>query len=96
MENINRFEGLSSDPGLISKLEHDQIEEYARRVAQAQEKEESEKIGFDKGEKIGFDKGEKAKQIEIARNLLNESIDINVINKTTGLSIEEINNIHKN
>lgn len=88
MENINRFEGLSSDPGLISKLEHDQIEEYARRVAQAQEKEKSEKIGFDKGEK--------AKQIEIARNLLNESIDINVINKTTGLSIEEINNIHKN
>ena len=90
---LDKLKSLSSDPGLISKLEHDQIEEYARRVAQTQEKEESEKIGFDKGKKIGFDKGEKAKQIEIARNLLNESIDINVISKTRGLSIEEINKV---
>ena len=35
----------------------------------------------------------KERQIEIARNLLSENIDISVISKTTGLTIDEIYDI---
>ncbi len=53
-----------------------------------------EKIGIEKGEKIGIEKGikegEKQKAINIAKNLLKQNIDLNVIVISTGLSIEEI------
>lgn len=82
---LEKLKILSDDYKFINMLERDQIEEYARRVAQAQEKKESEEIGFKKGEKI--------KQVEIANNLLKNNVDINIISDSTGLSIEEINNI---
>ena len=58
---------------------------------------DGEKKGLKKGLKDGLDKGlkegERNKSIEIARNMLNLNIDINVISKSTGLSIEEINKL---
>ena len=51
---------------------------------------EGEKIGFKKGEKSGYDKKSK----EIAKNLLKEGIDVEIISKTTGLSKEIINSIN--
>ncbi len=47
----------------------------------------------DEGYENGKQDGEKSKQLEIAKNLLSENIEVNIISKTTGLSIEEINNL---
>ena len=41
----------------------------------------------------GLEKGERKKQIEVAKKLLENKIDIDIIIKTTGLTKEEIENI---
>ncbi|MBD3808796.1 MAG: Rpn family recombination-promoting nuclease/putative transposase, partial [Epsilonproteobacteria bacterium] len=43
-----------------------------------------------KGIQQGIEIGEKQKAIEIAKNLLKQNIDINIISISTGLSVEEI------
>ena len=70
-----------------------------RRLAELREKyiwemNSAEKYGEEKGVKIGEKRGEekgaKEKQKEIAKNMLGLKIDIPVIAKATGLTIEEI------
>ena len=41
----------------------------------------------------GYEEGAADKSIEIAKKLLLENVSLDIISKTTGLSIEEINNI---
>jgi len=41
----------------------------------------------------GYEKGKIDEKLEIAKNLLSENIDINIISKLTGLSINQINNL---
>ena len=41
----------------------------------------------------GYDDGAKAKEIEIAKNLLKDGIPIEVVSRNTGLSIEELENL---
>ena len=41
----------------------------------------------------GFEEGEARKQKEIAKKMLEEKLDINLISKITGLSKEEINSL---
>ena len=42
--------------------------------------------GMHEGEAIGISKG----KLEIAKNMLNQNMDVNLISNVTGLSIEEI------
>ena len=51
--------------------------------------DEAREKGIETGKKIGIDK----RNLEIAKNLLKENIDINTISKCTGLSLEEIQNL---
>ena len=44
----------------------------------------------EQGKKAGIEEGEKNKQKEIAKKLLEEKIDIEIIVKATGLTKEEI------
>ena len=74
---LDKLKSLSSDPGFISKLEQEQIREYARRVALEQEKQEIKK----------------QEKIEMATNLLKENVDANTILKCTGLTMEELKKI---
>lgn len=48
-----------------------------------------------KEKKEGIKEGSKEKSISIVKNLLKENIDISIISKTTGLSIDEINSLTK-
>ena len=52
-----------------------------------------------KGEEIGLEEGlkecKKEKSIEIAKNMLKLNIDINIISQSTGLTINEINELNK-
>ena len=53
----------------------------------------SEKIlekGREEGEKIGIEKGERKKAIETAKKMKHEGLDIQLISKVTGLTIEEV------
>ena len=56
-------------------------------------------VGIDEGIYIGFNKGitigKNESKIEVAKNLLNEKVDFNIICKTTGLTEQEILNLQK-
>ena len=81
MEAYEHLKSLSHDSIPMSKLEEKELDEYCQRLAIMDAKNDG------KGE------GEKSKQIVIARNLLSENIDISIISKTTGLTIDEIHDI---
>ena len=51
------------------------------------------KRGLSEGLERGLKQGAKNKTIELAKKLKDKGVDINLINETTGLSIEEINNL---
>jgi len=51
--------------------------------------------GREEGEAIGLKKGEKLKSIEIAYNLLKANVATEIIVLSTGLSIEEIEDLKK-
>ena len=52
--------------------------------------DEERRLGIEEGIKKGKEEGIKENQILTAKNMKKENIDINIISKITGLSIEEI------
>ncbi|MEI0540642.1 Rpn family recombination-promoting nuclease/putative transposase [Brachyspira pulli] len=52
--------------------------------------DEERRLGMEEGIKKGKEEGIKENQILTAKNMKKENIDINIINKITGLSIKEI------
>ena len=74
---VNDLIDLSNDSDIISAYEKEKIERYAFEVALKEK----------------LNEGKKEEKTEIAKNLLNENIDIYIISKTTGLSLEEIENL---
>ena len=52
--------------------------------------EEGRAEGLEEGTKIGIEQGSKQEKIEIAKNMLKENMDINMISKITDLTKEEI------
>ena len=79
---VDDLKDLSNDSEVISAYEKEKIERYALDVALKETSEKSKKEG-----KI---EGKKERNIEIAKNLLKENVDLNIISKTTGLSLEEL------
>ena len=89
---------LSEDDALILCYDEDKYkEEVRRRVSETEmdvAREKALQEGFEEGIEKGIVQGKKEgsyeKQKEIALNLLNSNIDINIISSSTGLSIDEI------
>ena len=79
MAAIRKVEDLSTDPDFVGYYD---IEE-----ARKQENWEFKQTGI----REGFEQGAKEKQIEIAKEMLNKDMEINLISEITKLSIEEIN-----
>ena len=57
--------------------------------------EEGYKIGYEEGYKIGYEEGKKKNSKKIALNLLAYNTPIDVIAKSTGLSIDEIKKLEQ-
>ena len=51
--------------------------------------------GYDDGKADGLEEGAKAKEIEIAKNLLKNGISIDLVSESTGLSVEELKELEK-
>ena len=75
-------------PDLLEEISKD---EYAQRLAEYRMKELRDKKAIEQyGYHSGLDDGEKKAQIEIAKKMLKEKIDIKLISKLTGLSETKI------
>ena len=57
---------------------------------------DAEQRGYKEGVSDGISQGEHQAKIETAQNLLTEKIPIEIIVRTTGLSVEEVNLIANN
>ena len=74
MACVRRVEELREDPDFVRYYDY----------------EESHKQDLEASYDTGLEQGSKQKELEIARAMLNEKLDIQLISKTTGLSTEEI------
>ena len=101
-ENYNTYDaGISKAKEKLSKLRYD--DETLTVIKSIEEKEmdneaakyNSHQKGLEEGEKKGIEKGLKEGKIEIARNMLKDNVDINIISKYSGLSVEEITLLKK-
>ena len=50
--------------------------------------------GLEEGRKVGIEQGIEQNKISIAKSMLQENIDVDIIAKCTGLSIDEISKIN--
>ena len=64
--------------------------EEDQRLIQNTEKKIAYKDGLEQGIEQGIEQGSQNKQIEIAKNMLRDTKDYQLISKYTGLSIEDI------
>ena len=71
-------------------------EEDERRIRNSYRKQalrEGEEMGLKKGMKQGLEQGTNQRNIEIAKNLLQNNVPIEIISSSTGLSKDEINKL---
>ena len=80
MNSDEKFVGLMSEEEEAEKLQKTLISE-------------AKKDGIEEGIEKGLAEGSKQEKIEIAKNMLKESIDIETISKVTGLTKEEIESL---
>lgn len=71
----------------------DELHRLDREDAIKEGREEGREEGRQEGRQEGIEQGTSQAKHQIAKNLLAEGLDINVISKTTGLSLEELSNL---
>jgi len=98
MACIRKVEDLSTDPNFIGYYD---IEEARRQEIEDMKatgfrmgREEGRKEGRKEGREEGREEGEKNKQIEIAKSMLKDNLNVDIISKYTSLSEDEILNIN--
>ena len=70
-------------------VQYNEIED-AKKEGKSLGIEEGKSLGIEEGRALGKAEGTKEKAIEIAKNLLKENVDINIIAKSTGLTKKDI------
>ena len=86
MEAVGKLEELVMDPDFAGAYDKGAKTEWLLEDMRLTGLHEGEAIGISKG----IEQGSQNKQIEIAKNMLNLNMDVNLISNVTGLSIEEI------
>lgn len=78
----------------MNRLEEISNDAHMRRIAELREKAIRDEISaINYATNQGEERGKKQEKIEIAKNMLNEGIEMSVIEKVTGLAKEEIEKI---
>ena len=80
----------ASAPGCIFHIIELIVGACSERVSCLHPIENAERRGIEIGEKRGEERGERKKQLEIAKRLKDEGVNVDTICKTTGLTIEEV------
>ena len=89
--NQDKYFGALYDANVIQK----KTENSARYEGYKEGKVDGIKEGKEEGLKEGLEKGANNKTIEIALSLLKNDVDINIISSSTGLSLDEIENLEQ-
>ena len=92
MENVNIKEAKEQLDELKKSKYEQELAEY--RMKEIRDKKAIESYGFNTGKEEGRKEGKKEKQIEIAKKMLKENMDINLISKLTSLTENEIRKLN--
>ena len=92
MENINIKEAKEQLDELKKSKYEQELAEY--RMKEIRDKKAIESYGFNTGKEEGRKEGKKEKQIEIAKKMLKENMDIKLISKLTSLTENEIRKLN--
>ncbi len=84
---------LNRNKKFVTFLSREKDIEYQMNTERSEGIDEGINIGFSKGITIGKSEGKNESKIEIAKNMLNEKVDFNIICKTTGLTEQEVLNL---
>lgn len=87
IEEVNRYSTDNRVIALYTKLSREELE---KNTLLKEAKEEGYDLGYDSGYDSGFDFGIEQTKMELARNLKQNGVDVNIISKSTKLSIEKI------
>jgi hypothetical protein len=84
----------------VRKMKARTLEEYFEEVGWAAKweqrgREQGEQRGELRGKELGERSGEQRSKLEVARKALAENLPLTVIQKLTGLSLEQISNLYK-
>lgn len=94
IEVLNKMVKDKTNKEMLEKMKKFNLDEKEyKKMEDIVEMLRNETEHYETAEEVGIIKGENKKSMEIAKNLLKQNIDINVISQTTGLSIEEINDL---
>ena len=94
-KEMEENEGVKKAKEELDEISQSEHEAYLAELRLKYIRDKNAEIAFakDEGYEIGIKEGEKNKQIEIAKKLLQENIDIKIIISVTGLSEEELKNL---
>ena len=81
---------LNTNQEFVQLLSNDEEYEIYVKSEISEAREDAHKEGIKEGIDIGVEQGSKESKLEIAKAMLKEKMDINLIAKVTKLSIEEI------
>ena len=88
MEAVGKLEELVMDPDFAGAYDKGAKTEWLL--------EDMRLTGMHEGEAIGISKGKIEEKLEIAKNMLNQNMNVNLISNVTGLSIEELESLVEN
>ena len=93
MSEINNNEALKKANAVLQNISNDEREQELafKRELYIMDQKAIEAAGFDKG----LEQGKKEEKIKIAKKLLEQNIDIDIIIEATGLTKKEIENLEK-
>ena len=92
-EVIEELERLGIDDKWNAWYDNSIIQKKIENSARSYGYDEGYDAGVLKGKEAGILEGKRSNSIEIAKNLINQNINIEDISKSTGLTIEEIENL---
>lgn len=88
--NFSTDELIKYESEMLTELDLKYVKEYAAQVGHEEGLQKGLQEGRQKGLQEGRKEGRKESSLEIAKNLKTEGLDVNIIAKCTGLSVQEI------
>ena len=96
-EVIKKVFEVNADEKIRARLDSQEMYaiDYNIAMGEAEEKgmQRGLQKGLEKGLEQGLEQGSRIKELEIAKNMKDMGLDVEVISKATSLSVEEINKL---
>ncbi len=90
---------MSKDGFILHEWQKDKFDALVKYNEIEDAKKEGKSLGIEEGRALGKAEGKaegtKEKAIEIAKNLIKENVDINIIVKSTGLTKKDIQKLNE-